>query len=108
MCHVWSSLTRRDIYFMHHHLDTCFFINIKFRNSIFDDAAHKDIPLTEGRRCEEGTCCDKCSRNVFRTFASESETSFEQFPGIEQLTFSKLFLSWAVLSSALHHIYLSF
>ena len=39
-------------------------------NYIFDDAAHAQIPLAGGRRCEGGTCCDKCSRNIFPTFAT--------------------------------------
>jgi hypothetical protein len=59
-------------------------------NYIFDDAAHKDLPLTEGRRCEGGTCCEACSRNVFPTFASEEECNFQTFPGLNSLTFNDL------------------
>ena len=29
-------------------------------NYIFDDSAHKDLPLAEGRKCEGGTCCEAC------------------------------------------------
>eukprot|EP00571_Detonula_confervacea_P009891 CAMPEP_0172300772 /NCGR_PEP_ID=MMETSP1058-20130122/2792_1 /TAXON_ID=83371 /ORGANISM="Detonula confervacea, Strain CCMP 353" /LENGTH=698 /DNA_ID=CAMNT_0013010659 /DNA_START=13 /DNA_END=2109 /DNA_ORIENTATION=- len=59
-------------------------------NSIFDDSAHKDLPLAEGRRCEDGECCDKCSRNVFPTFAMGSETNFDIFPELASLTFNEL------------------
>ena len=59
-------------------------------NYIFDDAAHKDLPLEEGRRCEGGTCCDKCSRNIFPTFASSAETSLETYPELTGLTFNEL------------------
>lgn len=40
----------------------------------------KNLPLMEGRRCEGGTCCAECSRNIFPTFASEQETDFSTFP----------------------------
>jgi len=59
-------------------------------NYIFDDSAHKDLPLEEGRRCEGGTCCDKCSRNIFPTFASQAETSFDTYPELTGLTFNDL------------------
>jgi hypothetical protein len=59
-------------------------------NYIFDDSAHKDLPLTEGRRCEGGSCCDKCSRNIFPTFATEPECSLETFPELASLTFNDL------------------
>ncbi|KAL7529099.1 hypothetical protein ACHAXR_002793 [Thalassiosira sp. AJA248-18] len=59
-------------------------------NSIFDDAAHKDIPLEEGRRCEDGHCCDECSRNIFPTFASQAEVDFGTFPELMSLTFNEL------------------
>jgi len=59
-------------------------------NSIFDDAAHKDLPLEEGRRCAGGDCSCACSRNIFPTFASSSEIDFDTFPGINQLTFNEL------------------
>ena len=59
-------------------------------NYIFDDSAHKDLPLTEGRKCEGGACCDKCSRNIFRTFATEEECSLETFPELASLTFNNL------------------
>ena len=59
-------------------------------NYIFDDAAHKDLPLTEGRKCEGGTCCEACSRNIFPTFASDAETSLDTFPEIASLTFNDL------------------
>eukprot|EP00578_Thalassiosira_sp_NH16_P016919 CAMPEP_0181123046 /NCGR_PEP_ID=MMETSP1071-20121207/25661_1 /TAXON_ID=35127 /ORGANISM="Thalassiosira sp., Strain NH16" /LENGTH=1033 /DNA_ID=CAMNT_0023208103 /DNA_START=49 /DNA_END=3150 /DNA_ORIENTATION=+ len=59
-------------------------------NSIFDDAAHKDLPLMEGRRCEGGTCCDACSRNIFPTFASDAEISLDTFPELASLTFNEL------------------
>lgn len=59
-------------------------------NYIFDDSAHKDLPLTEGRRCEGGQCCDKCSRNIFPTFASDAESSLDTFPELSSLTFNNL------------------
>jgi len=59
-------------------------------NAIFDDAAHKDLPLEEGRRCAGGDCSCACSRNIFPTFASSSEINFDTFPGINQLTFNEL------------------
>ena len=59
-------------------------------NYVFDDGDHKNLPLTEGRRCEGGTCCDKCSRNIFPTFASESEISLDAFPELASLTFNEL------------------
>lgn len=58
---------------------------------IFDDSSHKDLPLAEGRRCEDGDCCDACSRNVFPTFALDSETDRETFPGLNALTFNKVY-----------------
>ena len=57
---------------------------------IFDDSAHKDLPLKEGRRCEGGSCCDACSRNIFPTFASDQETSLETFPELASLSFNDL------------------
>jgi hypothetical protein len=59
-------------------------------NYIFDDMSHRDLPLTEGRRCEGGTCCDKCSRNIFPTFASSAEVSLGVFPELASLTFNDL------------------
>jgi len=59
-------------------------------NYIFDDSAAKDLDLTEGRRCEGGTCCDACSRNVFPTFATNGETDLEAFPELGYLTFNEL------------------
>ena len=59
-------------------------------NYIFDDSSHKDLPLIEGRRCEGGTCCDACSRNIYRTFASEAECSLQTFPDLSALTFNNL------------------
>uniref|UniRef100_A0A7S2EIC4 Fe2OG dioxygenase domain-containing protein n=1 Tax=Trieres chinensis TaxID=1514140 RepID=A0A7S2EIC4_TRICV len=57
---------------------------------IFDDLAHKDLPLKEGRRCAGGNCCDACSRNIFPTFAMDVETSLETFPELASLTFNEL------------------
>lgn len=57
-------------------------------NYVFDDGEHKNLPLEEGRRCEGGNCCDKCSRNIFPTFAQESEIDFDTFPGLQSLTFN--------------------
>lgn len=57
---------------------------------IFDDSSHKDLPLSEGRRCEDGTCCDACSRNIFPTFASDRETDFNMFPEIGSISFNEL------------------
>uniref|UniRef100_A0A7S4EIH1 Fe2OG dioxygenase domain-containing protein n=1 Tax=Pseudo-nitzschia australis TaxID=44445 RepID=A0A7S4EIH1_9STRA len=59
-------------------------------NYIFDDSSHKDLPLSEGRRCEGGTCCDACSRNVFPTFASEQEIDWNLFPEIGSISFNDL------------------
>lgn len=59
-------------------------------NYIFDDMSHRDLPLTEGRRCEDGNCCDKCSRNIFPTFATLGETDFDTFPELASLTFNHL------------------
>jgi len=59
-------------------------------NYIFDDSTHKDLPLVEGRRCEGGHCCDKCSRNIFPTFASYNETSNDMFDGLYSFTFNEL------------------
>mmetsp|Transcript_13598 Transcript_13598/g.25545 ORF Transcript_13598/g.25545 Transcript_13598/m.25545 type:complete len:558 (-) Transcript_13598:107-1780(-) len=59
-------------------------------NYIFDDGDHKNLPLTEGRRCEDGSCCDKCSRNIFRTFASDAECDLQTFPELSSFTFNNL------------------
>lgn len=59
-------------------------------NYVFDDGDHKNLPLMEGRRCEGGNCCDKCSRNIFPTFAQDHETNFDKFPSINSLTFNDL------------------
>ncbi|KAL9189338.1 hypothetical protein ACHAXT_011828 [Thalassiosira profunda] len=59
-------------------------------NYVFDDSSHKDLPLMEGRRCEGGTCCDACSRNLYPTFATENESDLGRFEGIESLTFNEL------------------
>jgi len=59
-------------------------------NYIFDDGDHKNLPLTEGRKCEDGDCCDTCSRNVFPTFATKDESSLEIFPELSALTFNDL------------------
>jgi hypothetical protein len=59
-------------------------------NYIFDDGDHKNLPLTQGRRCEGGNCCDKCSRNIFPTFASDSECDMETFPELSAFTFNNL------------------
>ena len=57
---------------------------------IFDDSSHKDLPLTEGRRCEGGTCCDACSRNVFPVFATPREADFGSFPELGSISFNEL------------------
>lgn len=59
-------------------------------NYVFDDGDHKNLPLTEGRRCEGGHCCDKCSRNIFPTFATDAESNLETFPDLKSLTFNDL------------------
>lgn len=59
-------------------------------NYIFDDSAIKHLPLMEGRRCEDGLCCEACSRNIFPTFANEAETSLDTFPELASLTFNEL------------------
>eukprot|EP00956_Cyclotella_meneghiniana_P012051 scaffold17118_cov61-Cyclotella_meneghiniana.AAC.1 len=57
---------------------------------IFDDGEHKNLPLMEGRRCEGGTCCDACSRNLFATFARDREVDLDVFPGLASFTFNDL------------------
>eukprot|EP00536_Pseudo-nitzschia_multiseries_P015611 jgi/Psemu1/263085/estExt_Genewise1Plus.C_9190018 len=57
-------------------------------NYIFDDGDHKNLPLTEGRKCEGGTCCDKCSRNIFPTFATDNESNLDTFPQLSRFTFN--------------------
>ena len=59
-------------------------------NYIFDDSAALDLPLEEGRRCEDGSCCDTCSRNIFPTFAMDGELDFDTFEGINTLSFNEL------------------
>ena len=59
-------------------------------NYIFDDSSHKDLPLTEGRRCEDGRCCAACSRNIYPTFATAAECSLDTFPDLASLTFNNL------------------
>eukprot|EP00588_Corethron_pennatum_P035997 CAMPEP_0194346322 /NCGR_PEP_ID=MMETSP0171-20130528/105359_1 /TAXON_ID=218684 /ORGANISM="Corethron pennatum, Strain L29A3" /LENGTH=561 /DNA_ID=CAMNT_0039113429 /DNA_START=198 /DNA_END=1883 /DNA_ORIENTATION=+ len=59
-------------------------------NYVFDDADHKNLPLMEGRKCEGGSCCDKCSRNIFPTFALDNESSLRIFPDMASLTFNNL------------------
>lgn len=59
-------------------------------NYVFDDGEHKNLPLEEGRRCEDGNCCDKCSRNIFPTFALDDEINFDTFPGLNTLTFNEV------------------
>jgi len=59
-------------------------------NYIFDDGDHKNLPLSEGRCCEDGNCCDECSRNIFPTFATGYESSLETFPDLASLTFNDL------------------
>jgi len=66
-------------------------INTIGMNYIFDDSAAMDLPLEEGRRCEDGNCCDACSRNIFPTFATDGELDFENtFQGLNSLTFNDL------------------
>ena len=59
-------------------------------NYVFDDGDHKNLPIAEGRRCEGGNCCDKCSRNIFPTFATDKESCLETFPQLASLTFNEL------------------
>lgn len=59
-------------------------------NYIFDDAAHKDLTLKEGRKCEDGSCCDACSRNIFPTFATDYESNLERFTEMASFTFNNL------------------
>ena len=64
-----------------------------FGNSIgylMDDLVHQDLPLKEGRRCEGGTCCESCSRNIFPSFAEAAECNLEDFPGLASFTFNEL------------------
>ena len=64
--------------------------NARAMNYIFDDMAHKDLPLMEGRVCADGRCCDACSRNIFPTFATEAECNLKTFPELKSLTFNDL------------------
>ena len=57
---------------------------------IMDDISHQDLKLKEGRKCEGGTCCEACSRNVFPTFASGPECSLATFPELASFTFNEL------------------
>ena len=57
---------------------------------IMDDISHQDLKLKEGRKCEGGTCCEACSRNVFPTFASKAECSLATFPELASFTFNDL------------------
>uniref|UniRef100_A0A7S2DMN5 Fe2OG dioxygenase domain-containing protein n=2 Tax=Octactis speculum TaxID=3111310 RepID=A0A7S2DMN5_9STRA len=57
---------------------------------LMDDSTHKDLPLQEGRKCEGGSCCDACSRNIFPTFATEAEISLETFPEFAGFTFNEV------------------
>ena len=53
------------------------------RNSLFctfDDSSHKDLPLKEGTRCEDGSGCGECSHNVFPTFAMERKATSRRTP----------------------------
>lgn len=59
-------------------------------NYIFDDGDHKNLPLMPGRKCEGGNCCDKCSRNIFPTFASDAECDLETFSELSAFTFNNL------------------
>lgn len=60
-------------------------------NYIFDDAAHKDLPLMPGRKCEGGDCCDACSRNIFHQFALDHETNYTTlFPQLNTITLNDL------------------
>jgi hypothetical protein len=59
-------------------------------NYVFDDGDHKNLPIVEGRRCEGGHCCDKCSRNIFPTFATDAESNLDTFPQLQSLTFNNL------------------
>jgi len=55
-----------------------------------DDISHQDLELKEGRKCEGGTCCEACSRNVFPTFASPAECSLDTYPELASFTFNEL------------------
>jgi len=57
---------------------------------LMDDTSHQDLPLSPGRKCEDGKCCDACSRNIYRTFASPAECSLETFPELASFTFNEL------------------
>ena len=63
-------------------------------NYVFDDSDIKNLPLTEGRRCEGGECSCACSRNIFPTFCGSDEerravqTNVEAFPGLTSFSFN--------------------
>ena len=46
------------------------------------------MPLKEGRRCEEGACCEACSRVTFPAFATAAETDLQVFPDLEGFNFN--------------------
>jgi len=55
---------------------------------VFDQAEHANLPLKEGRRCEEGACCEACSRVTFPAFATAAETDLQVFPDLEGFNFN--------------------
>ena len=57
---------------------------------MMDDTTYVDMPLSEGRKCKAGRCCEACSRNVFPTFATAAETDLETFPDLSSITFNDL------------------
>ena len=57
---------------------------------IFDCDAHANLPLREGRKCENGRCCDACSRVEFPTFATLSETDYANIPGLDEFSFDRV------------------
>ena len=59
-------------------------------NYIFNNPSNRDLLLKEGRRCEDGACCDECSRNVFPTFATEGESNLGTYPKLALLTINNL------------------
>ena len=69
---------------------------------LFDDGAHADLPLKEGRRCEGGRCCAACSRALYPSFASDAECDRDTFPGLDGFNFNEL--RWAGVGTTLHFV----
>merc|ERR1711861_108841 len=57
---------------------------------IMDPTSISNVKLCSGRVCEAGNCSENCSRVLFPTFMTPSETDLDKFPGLEEFTFNDL------------------